>query len=286
MERTGTAQNPGKQPRRIQFTRSQAILRLQHRLEKDAYPRIQMGLIVTLTGGAGLLFSFLLLHAGMANMALRYPLALVAAYGVFLGLLWLWLRTKVDDYFDLPDDAVNLGFPSGPSGGSSGGLDISLPSFKSGGGGNFGGGGASASFDDGDALPAPIGLFSSGGSSSSSSSSGLDLGDIGDADELAIPLIVIALVIGLACASFYVVYMAPALFAELLVDSAFSAALYRKMRGVQGEYWLTAALRRTALPFALTAVFLCAVGYGLAAVAPGAHSIGEVLHGVPELLGK
>lgn len=276
------AQNPGKKPRRIQFTRSQAILRLQHRLEKDAYPRIQMGLIVTLTGGAGLLFSFVLLHAGMANMALRYPLALVAAYGVFLALLWLWMRTKVDDYFDLPDDAVNLGFPSG----SSGGLDISLPSFKSGGGGDFAGGGASGSFDDGDALPAPVGLFSSGGASSSSSSSGLDLGDIGDADELAIPLIVIALVIGLACASFYVVYMAPALFAELLVDSAFSAALYRKMRVVQGEYWLTAALRRTALPFALTAVFLGAVGYGLAAVAPGAHSIGEVLHGVPELPGK
>lgn len=132
-------------------------------------------------------------------------------------------------------------------------------------------------------------LFSSGGSSSSSSSSGLDLGDIGDigdADELAIPLLVIALVIGLACASFYVVYMAPALFAELLVDSAFSYALYNRLRGEQGDHWLTAALRRTALPFALTAVFLCAVGYGLAVVAPGAHAIGEVLHGVPELPGK
>lgn len=277
------AQRSNRKPRRIQFTRSQAILRLQHRLEKDAYPRIQMGFIVTLTGGAGLLFSFLLLHAGMFNMTLRYPLALVAAYGIFLGLLWLWMRTKADDYLDLPDAAIDLG----SSGGSSSGIDISLPSFKSGGGGNFGGGGASGSFDDAD--PLPVSLFSSGGSSSSSassSSSGLDLGDIGDlgdADELAIPLLVIALVIGLACASFYVVYMAPALFAELLVDSAFSYALYNRLRGEQGGYWLTAALRRTALPFALTAVFLCAVGFGLATVAPGAHSIGEVLHGVPEL---
>lgn len=279
---TDVHKRPGGKPRRIQFTRSQAILRLQHRLEKDAYPRIQMGFIVTLTGGAGLLFSFVLLHAGMANMALRYPLALVAAYGVFLGLLWLWMRTKADDYLDLPDAAANLG----SSGGGSNGIDISLPSFKSGGGGNFGGGGASASFDDAD--PLPVGLLSSGNSGGSSSSSGLfsdlgDVGDLGDADELAIPLLVIALVIGLACASFYVVYMAPALFAELLVDSAFSYALYNRLRGEQGGYWLTAALRRTALPFALTAVFLCAVGFGLAIVAPGAHSIGEVLHGVPEL---
>lgn len=126
---TDVHKRPGGKPRRIHFTRSQAILRLQHRLEKDAYPRIQMGLIVTLTGGAGLLFSFVLLHAGMANMALRYPLALVAAYVVFLCLLWLWMRTKADDYLDLPDAAINQGSPGG-----SGGIGISLPSFKSGGG--------------------------------------------------------------------------------------------------------------------------------------------------------
>ena len=244
--------------RKIHFTRSQAILRLQRQLEKDAFPRLQMGLIVTLTGGAGLLFSFLLLHhAGMANMALRYPLALLGAYVVFLGLLWLWINTKSDDYTDLPD-AINL-IPS--RGGSS-------PQFSSGSGGDFGGGGASSSFDE-------------AGSSSSLLPDLGDVGDLGDADELAIPLLVIALVVGLACASFYVVYMAPALFAELLVDSAFSYALYRSLRSIQTQHWLITALQRTALPFALTAVFLCAVGYGLAAYAPGAHSIGEAIHRIP-----
>ena len=49
-----------------------------------------MSLLVSLTGGAGLLASFLMLHAGIASMAWRYPLALLAAYGVFLLLLWLW----------------------------------------------------------------------------------------------------------------------------------------------------------------------------------------------------
>ena len=264
--------------RKIHFTRSQAILRLQRQLEKDAFPRLQMGLIVTLTGGAGLLFSFLLLNAGMANMGLRYPLALLGAYVVFLGLLWLWLNTKSDDYTDL-SDLPNLTDLIPSRGGGS-------PQFSSGSGGNFGGGGASSSFDD--AAQQPLSMLSAGDSGSSSSlfpDLG-DVGDIGDADELAIPLLVIALVIGLACASFYVVYMAPALFAELLVDSAFSYALYRSLRSIQTQHWLITALQRTALPFALTAVFLCAVGYGLAAYAPGAHSIGEVLHGVPELSGK
>jgi hypothetical protein len=83
-------------PRRLHLTRSHAILRLKRRLEQDAFPRIQMSLIVGLTGAAGLLFSFLMLEAGMTSMALRYPLALLAAYGVFLLLLWLWLNNQRD----------------------------------------------------------------------------------------------------------------------------------------------------------------------------------------------
>ena len=79
---------------RLRLTRSHAIVRLRHRLENESYPRLQMGLIVALTGASGWLASFLLLHAGMATMAWRYPLALVAAYFVFLGLLRLKLISE------------------------------------------------------------------------------------------------------------------------------------------------------------------------------------------------
>lgn len=68
-------------------TRTQVVGLLQRHLEADSYPRLQMGLIVALTGGVGLLCSFVLLRLGMSTMALRYPLALLGAYAFFLFLL-------------------------------------------------------------------------------------------------------------------------------------------------------------------------------------------------------
>jgi len=244
-------------PRRLHLTRSHAILRLKRRLEQDAFPRIQMSLIVGLTGAAGLLFSFLMLEAGVTSMALRYPLALLAAYGVFLLLLWLWLRTKAEDYVDIPDLSGLV--PSGSGGGSS--------AFEDG-GGNFGGGGASGSFD-GPASFAPVDSDSSPLAEATSA--------VGDADELAIPLIAVAFALGLALASLYVVYAAPMLFAELLVDGALSYALYRKIKAADSPHWLESAVRRTALPFVLTGVFVSITGAAMAAYAPGAHSIGQVM---------
>jgi len=237
-------------PRRLHLTRSHAILHFKRRLEHDSFPRVQMSLIVGLTGAAGLLFSFVLLQLGVTSMALRYPLALLLAYGVFLVLLWLWLRTQAEDYLDIPDFSGS---------GSSGSGECS-PAFE-GGGGHFGGGGASGSFD---------GPAGSDGSPLSDA-----VGAVGDADELAIPLIAVTLALGLALASLYVVYLAPMLFAELLVDGALSYALYRRIKATGSPHWFESAVRRTALPFALTAVFVSVTGAAMAMYAPGAHSIGQ-----------
>jgi hypothetical protein len=254
------------------FTRSGEIARLMGRLNKDGYPRLQMSLLVALTGGAGLLASFLLLHsAAVEAMHVRYPAAVGCAYLAFLFLLWLWLRTKADDYLDGSIDIPDL------SGGGSPGVDA-LPDFG-GAGGNFGGGGASGNFVTDDALSSaslPVGDGDGIGAV------GEAVGEVvGGADEGAIPLavalLVAALVAVLLFATFYIVYLAPALFAELLVDGALSASLYRRMRGLQTRHWLESALRRTALPFAVTALGLALIGYALHAYAPEAHTLGEVL---------
>ena len=248
-------------PRRLHLTRSHAILRIKRRLEQDSFPRVQMSLIVGLTGAAGLLFSFVLLELGVTSMALRYPLALLMAYGVFLLLLWLWLRTKAEDYVDIPDLSELV--PSGSGGGS--------PAFE-GGGGNVGGGGASGSFD-GPASFAPV--------ESDSSPLSEAAGAVDGADELAVPLIAVAFALGLALASLYVVYAAPILFAEVLVDGALSYALYRRIKAADSPHWLESAVRRTALPFVLTGVFVAITGAAMAAYAPGAHSIGQVMQHQP-----
>lgn len=237
------------------FVRSQVVGRVQRRLERESCPRLQMTLIAALTGASGLLASFLLLHQGVESMALRYPLALALAYGMFLFLIWLWLRTNAEDYAELPD-LPHMNLPG----------DSGAELLRSGGGGDFGGGGASASFD----APAS-------GASDSASGLGDSVGSLADADEAAIPLLAVALALGLALASFYVIYIAPALLAEVLVDGALSYALSRHLRGEDPSHWLATAVRRTALPFLATAVFLAIMGAAMAAWTPGSHSIGDVV---------
>jgi hypothetical protein len=261
--------------RRVRLTRSAAILKLRHELERGSYPRIQMSLIVALTGGAGFLASFLLLHAGVASMAVRYPLALLAAYFVFLLLLWAWLHLNTSDLGDgsgagdLLDVAADLPdlVPSRTAG------DAASAVIRAGRGGDFGGGGASASFDD--VVPAR-GLLDS---DAIPSSVGEAAGSVFEADELAIPLLVVLLAIGLALASFYIVYAAPALFAELLFDGVLSFTLYRHLRKTDDPHWLMTAVRKTALPFAITAVVLAGVGFGLAHYAPGARTLSQAVSG-------
>lgn len=251
-----------KMPGPLHFTRSHTLLRVKRKLEQNAFPRVQMSLIVGLTGASGLLFSYILLQLGMNSMALRYPLALLMAYGVFLVLLWLWLRTRAEDYLDIPD-------LSGLAPGGSNGSGNGTPTFE-GGGGNFGGGGASGSFDG------PVSLEPDASPLSEAASA------VDGADELAIPLLVIVFALGLALASLYVVYAAPILFAELLVDGALSYALYRRIKAADSPHWLESAVRRTALPFVLTGIFVSATGAAMAAYAPGAHSIGQVIeHSAP-----
>jgi hypothetical protein len=250
-------------PKHVYLTRSLAVLNYKRQLERDSFPRLQMGLIVAVTGGVGLLVSFLLLQSGMGSMALRYPFALAVSYVVFLLLLWAWLRAKEDDFSNIPD-SFN-GMPNMSGSGHSG-------SFQSGGGGDFGGGGASGSFD-GSASQSFVGV-----DDDSSSSIGESLGSVGDADEMAIPIMAIVFALGMAVASLYVVYAAPTLFAELLVDGLLSYTLYRHLHKVETHFWLSTAFKRTVIPFLLTAIFLAILGAAMAHYAPGARSIGEVIH--------
>jgi hypothetical protein len=233
----------------LAWNRPRLVQRLQQHLELEGWPRVQMALLVALTGGAGLLASFVLLQTGLHTMWLRYPLALGVAYLVFLGLLWLWLRTRASDY----GDAVPGDLDFAPD-------HTCHPGLVSGGGGDFAGGGASASFD-----------------AAESNTVGDGLGSIADADEFAIPLAVVLLAAGLALSSLYIVYAAPVLFAELLLDGVLAATLFRRLRGLATRHWVKTAVNRTALPFALTAVFLGLCGAAMQVYAPDAHSLGEVL---------
>lgn len=221
-----------------------------------------MSLLVTITGASGFVTSFLLFHAGLHEMSLRYLLACIVAYMAFLLLLWLWLRTKAEDYADIPDAANALPTPGHGSAEGAG---------YEGKGGEFGGGGANASFDD-----APASVASE--TSASDGVVGEALNGAAAADELAIPLFVLMLLGALILSSLYVVYSAPVLFAELLLDGMLTAGLYRRLKVIGGRHWLETALRRTFWPFVLTALVSFVTGWAAQLYTPGADSIGAVLH--------
>jgi hypothetical protein len=155
--------------------RALVLRRLQRSLERNGFPRLQMLLIVVLTGAVGFVASFLLLKLGLTEMWIRYLLAFAVAYLAFLLLLWLWLRTRAEDYADVPDLS---GLGNSSNGANPG------ESF-SGGGGNFGGGGASGYYDHPGGVPTVDGTAAG---ADHGGAVGEAFGAAASAEEFAIPL--------------------------------------------------------------------------------------------------
>jgi len=248
--------------------RLKELTRIRRKLEQNGIPRLQMFTIVTIAGATGFLASFLMLDSGLTEMWLRYACAVGAAYLMFLFLLWLWLRTSAEDYTDIPDLSGIT-----PSSGRSG-----EPAYAcEGKGGEFGGGGAQGSYDGpvaGNSMSfEPI----ESSSASESDIIGEALGGAAQAEEFAIPLVVLVLLGAMLFSSAFIVYSAPALFSELLLDAALAAGLYRKLRRLETRHWLETAIRRTAWPFIATTVVIAASGWGMQLYAPEAQSLGEVI---------
>jgi hypothetical protein len=250
--------------RRAKFNRSEAVEKMRNRLGREGWPRVEMSLILGLSAAVGFATSMVLLAIGVTSMMVRYPLAVVAAYGAFLLFLrvWLWWRTgarvEVPDIgsIDLPSvDGVNL-----PN------LDLAGGSpapFRFGGGGDFGGGGASSSW---------------GSSGGGGGGGGFSL-DVDVDDGLAIIAVVIAVALA-ACAlaaCLYVVWVAPILLAEILVDALLVAGVARGLKNAHGQHWLRSALRATWIPALIVFTFLALAGLVLEVAFPEAHSIGGVV---------
>jgi len=248
--------------------RKRVIERVRRQLLRGGRPRLLVSFLLALTGGAGFLVSSALLQLGVTMMAVRYPLAVLAAYSVFLLLLRLWLAlqgktgSRLDWLSDIGDVIPNVF--------SSDAVANEVATF--GGGADFGGAGAG-----GDWVGSAASV--SGGSSAPASGESflpdvnldvdLDLGE--GCFWIVIPVVAI---IGVVVAMFYVVYIAPVFLAEILVDALLVAGLYKRLKKVEPRHWLRSVVRRTLLPVLLTTALFIAAGYLMGRIAPGARSIG------------
>jgi hypothetical protein len=105
----------------------------------------------------------------------------------------------------------------------------------------------------------------------------LSIPDMGmDVDEGCLPLIALAVLIGAGAALFAIVFAAPVLMAEVILDIVLVAALYKRLRGIERHHWFVSAVRRTWLPALCTAGGLALAGWVMHESVPEASSIGPV----------
>lgn len=257
--------------RRIATNREESVFRMTAQLKQAFWPRMTMLMVVSIAAAAGFLSSVVMLWLGLRYMPVRYALAGLAGYGVFIFLMNQWLgRHLRSSLIDTAADVDNA-------------LDVSGAILRSGSrtveraaeglfrGGRSGGAGASASFDDVAAASSAPPMPLLGSSTSGGGSKGFSV-DLDDGDGLLPLLALIAIVAGIAaCAS--VIWQAPQMLAELLVDGAIAGTAYRALRPL-GE-WTPQVMRRTIVPAgAIIGVFVL---LGLAGdyLKPGADSIGD-----------
>jgi hypothetical protein len=206
--------------------------------------RSYMSLIVGAAMGAGILVSKLLLMIGLHRLWLRYGLAVLISYAVFLVLVRLWLAYIRGGFRpgrgagQALDAGDGLDLPVWSGGGGSGGVSGGN-AFQSG-GGQFGGGGASGSFD-GAAVTSGGGSGGGGGGGGG----GFDL-DLDDGIWVVIAVALLTLVV--AGAGAYVIWAAPDILSEALFQVVLAGHLARPTGRIAAEGWTRSVVHATIIP--------------------------------------
>ena len=220
--------------------RLRARAALEAYFRERSFPRLTLGLLVTVAGFAGFLISHYLLYHGFQKMWQRYPLAVITGYIVFLIQLRLWVEIERSRYnpneviitTDTPVEKVEMTILDRYQRGDHSwidwldytGLDFSEGCFV------------------GCLFLIVIGLLSS-----------------------AITTLV----------SFFIT--GPGFLAEVFLDAVVVTVFYRHLKTAAKEHWLGTAVKGTWRSVLLTAASLSLIGAGLDVLAPNSHSIGPAL---------
>lgn len=232
-------------------------------LERRFFLRIHMTLILGGTFLAGVAATKLLMLARVNVLPLRYGLAVIASWLVFLLLIRLWLDyVRRENTIDVDMDAIEFGF------------DLGGEAHEAiGAGGNFGGGGASGSWADG---APPLNMaqpLKSAGSSSldQPSGCGFDL----DFDALAVIFFVIALAAAMLFAGIYLIWSAPVILGEAAFEAALAAALAKRAKRISGAGWIGAIWRATFWPFIAILILAVSLGWAIQNACPEATRLSD-----------
>lgn len=228
-----------------------------------------MALILSAVIASGVLASKLLLDLGVHSMRLRYPIAVLGSFLVFLLLvrIWIWYVCRVKNRALSITNIDNAGNIQIGWGGGSGAGNAQPFAF---GGGSSGGGGASDAWGEND-------VASSGGSSSFStggigSSFDIDLGDDG-----VILALLAALALSIVAAGGYLIYVAPSLLPEAAWQALLASSLTQVTKRIDHQDWLASVMRATSIPFIVVLVFASILGWVAHRHCPTAVKLHEAL---------
>ena len=98
-----------------------------------------------------------------------------------------------------------------------------------------------------------------------------------DLEEAWFVLLAIVCALGGLIAIAYVVYIAPLLLAEVVLDAVLVSTMYRRLRREDIRWWAASVFRRTCVPAMILTIFMGATGWALQQIAPDARSIGGVV---------
>ena len=234
--------------------------RVRQWLEERFLLRLHMTLILGGTFLAGMITTRMLMLAGVNQLALRYVVAVGAAYLAFLVLVKIWLMyVGSNQSVDIDGDVID--FAADMTGG--GGDDVPIPA------GRFGGGGSTGSWGQSNVSSIPAPVKSSGGSGSSL--------DFGDADELILVVIVVVIVLFAAGVAVYFIWTAPVILSEAAFEAALAGALARRTKKATGPGWVGAITRATIWPFLGVLVLSGLLGWFAQRSCPEATRLSQAL---------
>lgn len=251
-------------------------------LQAQYATRLHMFLIVAASVSIALLATRLMHSAGVSEMWIRYAAALLLAYGTFFVGVWVWLHLSQygrhlradwgrknewsgDPGVDIVPN-VNIG---------SGGVartPTELP-FQ-GGGGSFDGGGASGSWD---APQTSVSLDLPGSDVLDGVGSVADVGDEGGCLLIIAGILIAIALFAIFGATFYVVYQAPAILAEVIFEVLLGSPLARGARALDSANWAAILLKKTWKPFSLMAAAAMAFAIFCHVALPGISTAGQAI---------
>jgi len=225
------------------------VKRIKKFLTRRHSPRLHMFLIVSASGVTAFGVSYLLLHSDVLKMSIRYPISVLTGYiGFYIFFrIWLFLYTKSAP-LDIGGHARDL-------------IDATSNRVSS-----------------GDHVPSSAHVVNSGNESTWSTP---DIVPSVDADEslpvILLFLLLLVVVLGGLLICGYLVWSAPTLFAEVLVDGFVMNGVYRKIKQIPESLWMGAVFKKTWFLALLLMIFSSLAGYAMQSLHGDVISFGQFL---------